>query len=70
MRILFTLATTALLLSLAPTGPQIQIKTEEHSCQGQSDWDTLHARAPGKLKFRWFSSLWRPLCARKIFQFF
>jgi hypothetical protein len=41
MRIFFALTTTAVLLSLAPIGnSQIQIKTEEHSCEGQSSWET------------------------------
>jgi hypothetical protein len=41
MRLFYALTTTALLLSLAPSGnPQIQIKTEEHSCEGNSDWET------------------------------
>jgi hypothetical protein len=41
VRIFYALTTIALLLSLAPSGSsQIQIKTEEHSCEGQSDWET------------------------------
>jgi hypothetical protein len=41
MRILCALATTALLLFLCPGGnSQTQIKTEEHSCEGKSDWET------------------------------
>jgi hypothetical protein len=41
MRIFFALATAGLLLLLAPIGnSQIQIKTEEHSCEGHSDWET------------------------------
>ena len=41
MRILRVLATAVLLLSLAPMGnSQIQIKTEQHSCEGYSDWET------------------------------
>ena len=41
MRIFFALTTTAVLLSLAPIGnSQIRIKTEEHSCEGQSSWET------------------------------
>jgi hypothetical protein len=41
MRIFFALTTTAVLLFLAPMGnSQIQIKTEEHSCEGHSDWET------------------------------
>jgi hypothetical protein len=41
MRILCALTTTAFLLSLAPGGnSQTQIKTEEHSCEGNSDWET------------------------------
>lgn len=41
MRIFHALATTVLLLSLAPIGnSQIQINTEQHSCEGHSDWET------------------------------
>jgi hypothetical protein len=41
MRIFYALTTTAFLLSLASSGnSQTQIKTEEHSCEGASDWDT------------------------------
>jgi hypothetical protein len=41
MRIFFALITTAVLLSLAPiTNSQIQIKTTDHSCEGQADWET------------------------------
>lgn len=41
MRIFFALTTLAVLLSLAPIGnSQIRIKTEEHSCEGQSSWET------------------------------
>jgi hypothetical protein len=41
MRVFFALTTTAVLLSLVPIGnSQIQIKTEEHSCEGESNWET------------------------------
>ena len=41
MRVFYALTTTVLLLSLAPSGnSQIQIKTEEHSCEGQFGWET------------------------------
>jgi hypothetical protein len=41
MRIFFALATTAVLVSLAPiSNSQVQIKTQEHSCEGQSSWET------------------------------
>ncbi|OLB39652.1 MAG: hypothetical protein AUH11_03600 [Acidobacteria bacterium 13_2_20CM_57_17] len=41
MRIFYALTITALLLFLSPSGnSQIQIKTEEHSCEGHSDWET------------------------------
>jgi hypothetical protein len=41
MRIFYALTTTALLLSLTPNGnSQIQIRTEKHSCEGESNWDT------------------------------
>jgi hypothetical protein len=41
MRLFYALTTTVLLLSLAPSGnSQVQIKTEEHSCEGHSDWET------------------------------
>jgi hypothetical protein len=41
MRILYALTTTAFLLFLAPgANSQTQIETEEHSCEGKSDWET------------------------------
>ena len=41
MRIFYALTITALLLFLSPSGnSQIQIKTEEHSCEGHSDWES------------------------------
>jgi hypothetical protein len=41
MRILRALTITAFLLFLASRGnSQTQIKTEEHSCEGHSDWET------------------------------
>lgn len=41
MRIFYALTTTAVLLFLAPGGKsQTQIKTEEHSCEGNSNWET------------------------------
>lgn len=41
MRIAYALTTTAFLLFLATGGnSQTQIKTEEHSCEGKSDWET------------------------------
>ena len=41
MRLFYALTTTVFLLALAPSGnSQIQIKTEEHSCEGHSDWET------------------------------
>jgi hypothetical protein len=40
MRIWYALTTTAFLLFLAPNGnSQTQIKTQEHSCEGKSDWE-------------------------------
>ena len=50
MRIFFILSTVAVLLSLAPIeNVQVEIKTEEHSCEGQSAW-----RAPA------CQSAWEP----------
>ena len=41
MRLFCSITSTAMLLFLAPSGnSQIQIKTEEHSCEGHSDWET------------------------------
>jgi hypothetical protein len=47
MRIFFALTTTAVLLSLVPIGnPQIQIKTEEHSCESHCNSSRLKPGFP------------------------
>src|SRR4051812_44634790 len=41
VRLFYALTTTTLLLSFVPSGSsQVQMKTEEHSCEGYSDWET------------------------------
>jgi hypothetical protein len=59
VRILYLLATaTILLLGCPPGNSQIEIRTEDHSCEGTNGWDTPACETPGNLTFRRFSLVW------------
>ena len=60
MRVLYLLATAIIrLLGCPPGNSQIEIRTEDHSCEGTNGWDTPACQSAWQANISAVSSVWQ-----------